>query len=393
MPHQYRPSFLGRTAIAGVGFTEFSRESGRTVLDLALEATQNLFADTGVSERDIDGIVSYGLLGDSEPSQALATALGVPKLRFIVDANMGGQAPCHMVSHAAMAIETGVADYVLIFRALNGRSGIRVGRGNFSGIGVQHRYPIGLTAYPQYFALWAKRYLDETGQTESALAAVSIAQRKYSARNPRAAVRSLLDLDAYFDAPLVAEPFRTPDCTREVDGACAILVTSLERAHDLKQVPIVIEGSAYTGGNRMGLDIGDVLSWSDYTRNFSTHLAADLWASAGMGPDDIDIAQIYDCFSIAVLMGLEGLGFCSRGESADFISAGETATDGTLPTNTNGGLLSEGYVHGMNTVVEAVLQLQGRATRERQIENAMTAVVTSGGLAEGSALVLRRDSR
>ena len=142
-------------------------------------------------------------------------------------------------------------------------------------------------------------------------------------------------------------------------------------------------------GNRSGLDIGDALLWKDYSRNYTSLLADALWDSAGMGPDEIDFAELYDCFSSTVLFGLEGLGFVGRGEAGAFVRSGSTALGGRLPTNTSGGLLCEGYLHGMNTVAEAALQIQGRSG-ERQVPHANSGVVTSGGMMDGSALVLTR---
>jgi acetyl-CoA acetyltransferase len=279
---------------------------------------------------------------------------------------------------------------VLVFRALNGRSGIRVGSGSFPGGAAQYRYPIGYNAYLMYIAMWARRYLHETGTDPEALAAVAIAQRAYAEMNERAIQRKPLDLDAYLASPMIADPFRVADCTSEVDGACAVLVTSLERARDLRQPPAVIASAVYRAGPRPGLDIGDQLLYDDYTRNFTSLLRDELFGRAGITPSDVDFAEIYDCFTSVVLMGLEGLGFCGRGEAGDFVRSGATRLDGSLPVNTHGGLLAEGYLHGMNTVAEAVLQIQGRGGN-RQVAEHEVGVVTSGALVDGSALVLTAD--
>src|SRR5690606_30370428 len=153
--------------------------------------------------------------------------------------------------------------------------------------------------------------------------------------NERAVLRKPLDTDGYFDAPFVAEPFRVPDCTTEVDGACAVLVSSVERARDLAQPPAVIASSAYRAGARPGLDIGDHVLYEDYTRNFTGLLRDELYGRAGITAADVDFAEIYDCFTSTVLMGLEGLGLCERGESGDFVRSGATAIDGKLPVNTH----------------------------------------------------------
>ena len=373
-----------RAAIAGVGYTAFTRASGRSVLDQALEACRAAMADAGVEREDVDGVASFMLMHDSVPCQAVATGLALERLRFVVDAQLGGQAPCYLVWLAAMAVSAGEADAVLVFRALNGRSGAPVGTMQFAGMGAQHRYPIGYDAYAMYCAMWARRFLLETGQGELDLAAVATSQRLWAQRNERAVRRAPLTVEEYLSAPFVIEPFRVPDCTIEVDGACAVLVTSLERARDLRHPPAVVASGAYAAGARPGLDIGDHLLWDDYSRNYTSVLRDGLFARAGVGPGDVEVAEIYDCFTSTVLMGVEGLGLCDRGGGGAFVA------DGTVPLNTHGGLLSEGYLHGMNTVAEATMQVQGRGG-DRQAPRHSVCAVTSGALMDGSALVLTED--
>jgi acetyl-CoA acetyltransferase len=375
------------SAIVGVGYTELSRRSGRSVSALALEACRNAVDDAGLAIEDVDGIVSFSLLHDSVPCQAVATALALPQLRFAADLDLGGQAACHLVGLAAMAIDAGRARNVLVFRAMNGRSGARVGAMQFLGGGAPFRYPIGYDAYLMYCAMWARRFLVETGQDERDLGAVASAQRAYAASNPRAARREPLAVEDYLAEPFVVDPFRASDCTFEVDGACAVLVSSQDQAQDLRNPPAVIASVEYRAGPRSGLDIGDHLLWDDYTRNYTSLLRDDLFGRAGITPGDVQLAEIYDCFTSTVLIGLEGLGLCDRGGSGALVRSGDTALDGRLPTNTNGGLLSEGYLHGMNTVAEAALQVQGRAGAS-QAPHHEVAVVTSGALMDGSALVL-----
>jgi acetyl-CoA acetyltransferase len=381
---QRRPPFLGTTAIAGVGYTELTKASGRSVLDLATEACANAIADAGLAPGDVDGVASFRFLEDSVPAQAVATALGLPGANWLLDLNLGGQAPCYLVTQAAMAVHLGLARHVVVFRALNGRSGARVGTNRAPGPATDFRYPVGLTAYVHYISLWARRFLIETGQSEDDLAAVAVSQRAWAENNERAYLRQPHSIEAHRAAPYVAEPFRVPDCTIEVDGACAVLVTTLDAARDLARPPVVLEGAAYAAGVGSGLDMGDSLFWADLSRNYTSLLADDLWGSAGITPADVDLAEIYDCFTSTVLMGIEGLGLAERGGAGNFVRAG------ALPVNTHGGLLAEGYLHGMNTVGEAVLQLQGRAGA-RDVTGAETCVVTSGALMDGSALVLAVD--
>jgi acetyl-CoA acetyltransferase len=381
---------MGEAAVVGVGYTAFTDASPKSVLGLAAEACASAVADCGLATTDVDGIASFMLGHDSVPTQAVATALGLPQLRFSLDANLGGQAPCYLVEQAAAAVATGQAEVVLVYRAMKGRSGTRVGSMEFAGPGAQYRYPIGYSAYLMYVAMWASRFLHETGQDEHDLGAVAVTQREYAVRNPRAFRRTPLDLDEYIASPLVVDPFRAADCTIEVDGACAVVVTSRDRARDLPNSPAVIASGTYRAGPGCGLDIGDHLEWQDYSRNYTSWLASDLFGRAGVSRDDVQIAEIYDCFTSTVLMGLEGLGLCERGGSGAFVREGHTGAAGRLPTNTNGGLLAEGYLHGMNTVAEAVLQVQGRAG-DRQVPLHDVCVVTSGALMDGSALILTAD--
>jgi acetyl-CoA acetyltransferase len=378
-----------RAAITGVGFTELSKASGRSVLALAADACRAAIADAGLTARDVDGVVTYQYLGDSVPAQAVAATLGMGDLSHTLDSGLAGQAPCYLVTHAATMVGTGVCRNVVVYRALNGRSGQRVGSARTTGEAADLRNVAGLTAYPQTIALWARRFMIDSGATEDDLAAVAIAQREWAAMNERALRRSPLDTDSYFASPYVAEPLRAADCTTEVDGACALVVQALDAAADGPLPPVGIEGAAYVLGRGGGLDMADVLTWPDLSRNYTSLLADRLWKSAGLHPSDVDVAALYDCFSSVVLFALEGLGFAERGGAGALVRSGATRPGGALPVNTNGGLLNEGYLHGMNTLAEAVVQLQGRAGA-RQVEGAEVAVATSGALQDGSAVVLVR---
>jgi len=377
-------------AITGTGATAYTKASGRSVLSLADEAARVAIADAGLTPADIDGIASFMVMHDSVPTVALATSLALPALRWQLDLDLGGQAPCHLVAQAAAAIATGQARHVLVFRAMNGRSGPRVGTMQFHGGGAPYRYPIGYDAYLMYVAMWGQRFLYETGQGSEDLGAVAVAQREHAARNRAAARRQPLTLDAYLAMPYVVEPYRAPDCTIEVDGACAVVVSALDSARDLRHPPAVIASGGYRAGPRPGLDIGDHLLWDDMTRNYTSHLRDELFGRAGVTPTDVQVAEIYDCFTSTVLMGLEGLGICERGGSGEFVRSGATALDGRMPMNTHGGLLAEGYLHGMNTVVEAARQVHGVAG-DRQARHHEVVAITSGALMDGSAMILLAD--
>ena len=376
--------------IAGVGQTAYSKRSGTTVLNLATEACRDAAADAGLALDEIDGLVSFHF-NDSTPAIAVATALGLPRAHYAVDVSGGGNAANLIVLMAAAAIEAGLATNVLCYRAMNGRSGFRLGGGReLSARGItQYTAPFGWITYPQAMAMWCRRHMIRYGTRAEQLGAVAVTCRANAALNDRAMQREPITLADYLDSRFIVEPFRLLDICLESDGACAVLVTSAKRARDLAQRPVHIMGGAYGGGPDQGEDLFDALRWPDHAHNYSRYIAADLWRSAGVGPSDIDVAEIYDCFTYSVLMQLEGFGFCREGEGGGFVEGGRIARDGALPLNTHGGLLSEAYIHGLNHVVEAVQQLRG-AAGARQVPDAEIALTTAGAMTCGSALVLRR---
>lgn len=372
-------------AIVGVGYTPFSTNSGASTLALATKACENALADAGLDPANLDGIASFMVLGDSAPTVAVASALGAREATVLLDVSMGGQAPCYLTWLMARLIDAGEIETAVVFRAMNGRSGSRVGAMEFTGDGGPYRYPNGYGGYASYVAMWANRFLYATGQGQEDLWAIVRRQSEQALRNARAIRPISPTREEYLAAGMVVDPFRKWDCTAEVDGGCAIVLTSIERARDLPNPPAIIRSGAYSAQLGSGLDIGDHLSWPDFSRNYTSVLAPRLFGLAGVQPSDIEVAEIYDCFSSTVLMGIEGLGLSERGGAGHLVRS-NTA----LALNTHGGLLYEGYLHGMNTVAEAALQVQGRAGAT-QSERHELAVVTSGALMDGSALVLGSD--
>jgi acetyl-CoA acetyltransferase len=376
-------------SIAGIGYTEFSKKSGRTVRSLASEACIKATADAGLKVSDIDGIVSYNF-NDSAPAIAVATEIGVPQAGYAVDFLSGGNAANLIILSAVAAIEAGLAKTVLCYRAMNGRSGFRLGGGrDMSAYNItQYTAPFGWITYPQAMAMWCRRHMIEYGTTAEQLGEIAVQFRKNAEHNERAMQRTPITMDDYFNSRMIVDPFHMLDICLETDGACAVLVTTTERAQDMAHKPIRIMGGAYGGGPNQGEDLFDAMRWPDHSHNYAKYIAGDLWNSAGIGPKEIDLAQIYDCFTYSIIMQLEGLGFCKDGEGGPFVQGGRIAPTGELPLNTAGGLLSEGYIHGLNHVVEAVQQLRGDAG-VRQVPNVETCLTTAGAMTCGSALVLR----
>jgi len=386
-----------RCAIAGVGQTAFTRDSGVSVLSLATKACLAALADAGLEPGDVDGIVRCQL--DKVDTNSLAATAGFSNVTYWGEVSNGGMAPPAQIGQAMAAILAGLATTVVCFRSLNGRSEDRFGSGEHrsatpvvGGRGSYDEYflPFGLMTPGQVFALLAQRHMAEFGTTSEQLGAVSVICREHANQTPHAQLHGqTLTLEQHQDARMISTPLRLYDFCLETDGACAVVVTSAERARDMKRPPVLIRSvaQAIPANNRAGMMYSSLLR-DDITNLAWTEVAEVLWTRAGLGPSDIDVAQLYDCFTISVILQLESFGFCGRGEGGPLAASGTLARGGDMPMNTGGGHLSEGYIHGMNHVVQAVRQLRGDA--DMQIEGAETSLVTGGPLPISSALVLRR---
>jgi acetyl-CoA acetyltransferase len=382
-------------AIAGVGSTEFSRKSGRSVLSLAAEACAAAMTDAGVTPADVDGIVRCEQ--DEVLHNDLADVLGLPELNYWGSTGTGGSAPGGMIAQACAAVASGLAKAVVVFRSLNGRSGVRYGQARpgqrVGGNGSYDEYflPYGLVAPGQMFSLIARRHMIEFGTTSEQLGAIALACRARANANPAAQMHARpLTMDDYLGARMISEPLCLYDYCLETDGACAVVVTSTERARDSASPPAVIRAVAQGGDGRQqpGLVLTSLMR-ADLTTQPSARVAEMLYARAGLGSDDIDVAQFYDCFTITVLLQLEDYGFAEKGGGGQFAASGALDLDGRLPINTAGGNLSEGYIHGLNHVVEGVRQIRGESTN--QVGGAEVCLVTSGLPTATSALLLTAD--
>jgi acetyl-CoA acetyltransferase len=385
MPHPLRD----KAAIVGVGFTEFSKNSGVSTLALALRAVSNALADAGLTQQDVDGVACHRV-GDSVQAVVVAQSLGIQDLHFHYDLWGGGSASAGVIGAAAMAVATGMAETVVCWRAINARSEYRMGgtgRADPDTVEFQYQAPYGLSTPPQQFAMFSRAYMHETGTTAEHLGHVAITQREHALLSERAMMRKPLSMEEYLASRWIVEPLRLYDCCLETDAAVALVVTTPERARDLRQHPVLVSGAGYGSGHTLySNDKGDL------TPTAAAKMSERLYAAAGIGPGDIDVAELYDAFTPLVLMQLEDYGFCKRGEAKELVASGGTRLGGSLPVNTHGGHLSEGYVHGLNHVAEAVSQLR-RTCGERQVKGAEVALSTSQpGYVSGStsAVVLRR---
>jgi acetyl-CoA acetyltransferase len=385
----------GAAAVVGIGATEFSKNSGRSELRLAVEAARAALDDAGLSAADVDGMVTFSMDGTTEI--AVARELGAGELTFFGLIGYGGGAACATVQHAAMAVATGAASVVLCYRALNERSGRRFGQVatgaveglTSSAIDNGWHYPMGLATPAATVAMTARRYMHVSGATSADFGAVAVADRKHAATNPAAwFYQRPITLADHQESRWICEPLRLLDCCQETDGAVAVLVTSVSRARSLMSSPVVISAAAQgSGANQFTMN-------SYYSRDLTGLpemgvVGRQLWHQAGLTPADIRTAVLYDHFTPYVLMQLEELGFCPRGDARHFIADGAIELGGALPLNPHGGQLGEGYLHGMNGIAEAVRQVRGTAVN--QVPGDGPVLVTAGTGVPTSGLILGPD--
>ena len=320
-----------RAAITGVGYTPMSRKSGVSVEALALQASLGAIRDSGLAPRDIDGVVSYAV-GDSALVRSVAQALGLESCNWYVDLFGGGSFSCASVAHAAMAVALGLCRHVLVYRALNGRSGRRLGRSpdasqDYVGGDQQFAIPFGQLGPVHGYGMLARRHMIQYGTTTEHFGHVAVTLRANAIQNERAIMRHPITLDDHQQSRWIAEPFRLLDCCQETDGACALIVSRSENARDLPHPPAYVSSFALGGRGAPGLTPDKV---DDFTRFFPAHIAPGLYGRAGIEIGDIDLAALYDAFSFLVIAQLEDFGFCKKGEGGPFV-ADVTGTVEFLP--------------------------------------------------------------
>jgi len=371
-------------AIVGVGSTELSRAAGRTELQLACESIAAALTDAGIAAADVDGLVSYTI--DPVEETELARSVGFRDVSWSSRVPYGGGGSMGVLLHAAAAITSGRADVVVAYRAIRARSGAtrfgaaRTGAtpsANHAGTtAMQWCMPFGALTPASWLALNSTRYMHEHGVESADFGRAVVQLRDYAATNPAAwGFQNPITLDDHQASRWIVEPcIRLFDCCQETDGSVALVVTANRRAVDLHRTPITI--AAATGAAMFEQEIASDHYVQDISRmESSVTIARRLFDESGINRTDLDVAMIYDAFTPILFMQLEALGFCGPGEAKDFVAEGNLALDGSLPCNTNGGLIGEGYIHGLNMVSEAARQLRGIAAN--QVADAHTALVTS----------------
>jgi len=383
-------SLRNRAAIAGIGQTEFSKNSGRSELQLACEAVKAALDDAGLTPADVDGLVTFTM--DSSEEMEVARNVGIQALSTFSRVPYGGGAAAGTVLQAAMAVATEVAQVVVVYRAFNERSGLRFGNFGGSMTGTSPPWlswygPFGLLTPAAWVALHARRYMHEYGVTNQDFGRIAVVDRKHAATNPDAWFYGRpITIEDHQASRWVVEPvLRLLDCCQESDGGVALVVTSAQRARDLRHTP------AYIAAAAQGATFDGEMMTSYYRDEISglpemAVVADRLWRQSELTPADISTAFLYDHFTPFVLVQLEELGFCARGEAKDFATVENLSIGGTLPINTSGGLLGEAYIHGMNGITEAVRQVRG--TSYNQITDVEHVLVTSGTGVPTSGLIL-----
>jgi acetyl-CoA acetyltransferase len=384
--------------ITGIGQSKVGRPSDRTAIQLTLDSCLEAIADAGLAPADIDGIATYpgksseggGIAPVGTTEAAVALGLG-PALGLAAT----HEGPGHMAAilNAVMAIATGLCRHVLVYRTiaqatarLASRSATLLG-GSRSRVEGNNAWTVPFNAHSptNMWALYAQAYFHKYGATSEQLGAIAVNGRKMAAMNPNAIYRKPITLDDYLASRVISSPLRLFDCDTHIDGSTALILSHRDAARDLRNPPLAIEAMGMAiGGIGMGIHRGD------FTALPADRAGEMLWSRTDFKPKDVDVAQIYDGFSILTLLWLESVRLCRRGEAAAFVEGGtRIGLDGELPLNTSGGQLSAGRFHGYGHTHEACVQLWGRGG-ERQVRDARTCVVTNGGYGYG-ALLLRRD--
>lgn len=377
-----------RAAVTGIGETAYTRGSGRTALSLSLEAALAAVADAGLSPRDVDGVIPVG--GKGAIAEDVIANFGIEDLKFCAQIPLGGASPVASLQCAAAAIAGGLCRNVLLVIGRDAFPGSRVATRvhempQFRMVG-EFELPAGAISPAQLYAPMARRHMELYGTTIRDFAEIAVATRRHASLNDRALMRKPITIEDHHASRMISDPFRLLDCSQENDGGTAVVVSHVDVARGLGKPLVLISGVAE--GHPQSPS--SITQRTDITRLGLAKAAPRAFAMAGVTPADIDVAEIYDCFTYIVLCQLEDLGFCAKGEGGRYVREHGIGLDSKLPVNTHGGLLSEAHMAGMNHIVELVRQLRGEGG-QAQVRNAEIGLVTGyGDMGDGSIAIMRR---
>lgn len=378
-----------KSCVTGIGETAYMRGSTKTAFELQIESSLKAIADAGLSPKDIDGIIPIGLV--SGTADDFIDNFGLPDLRFSALVPHGGASPAMALQCAAAAVAGGACNHVLItfgrnVSAASNKAGARIHSMPQFHFVTEFEYPMGAIAPAQLYAPMARRHMELYGTTVEQFGEVAVACREHALLNGNAVMKKPITLEDHRNSRMIADPFRLLDCSLESDGGAAIVVSAAERAGDLRHRKVYISGVAEGHPDSPG----SITQRPDMTSLGLAKAAPRAFQMAGVTPADIDVAEIYDCFTYAVIRQLEDMGFCGKGEGGPFVQGGRLKLGGALPTNTHGGLLSQAHVWGLNHIVELVRQLRGDAGKA-QVKGAELGLVTGyGDMGDGALAIMRR---
>jgi len=373
-------------AVTGVGETKYMRGTDRSALSLQMEASLNAIADAGLKPSDIDGLIPYGLGAVAED---FVTNFGIADLRFSATTPMGGASAVASIQCALAAINAGICNHVLLSLGRTGYSGGRIGTRvqqmpQFRLIG-EFEMPSGAIAPPQLYAVMARRHMEMYGTTSRQLAEVAVTTRQHAMRNPNATMQRPITIEDHQASRMISDPLRLLDCSLESDGGAAVVISAPDRAKDMRKRPIMVMGVAEGHPDSPSA----ITQRPDLTTLGMAKAAPKAFAMAGVKHSEIDVAEVYDCFTYIVMCQIEDMGFCKKGEGGSFIENGGLGIHGKLPVNTHGGLLSQAHMAGMNHIVELTRQLRGEAAL--QVPDAEIGLVTGyGDMGDGALAIMRR---
>lgn len=378
-----------KACVTGIGETAYMRGSPKTAFELQIESSLKAIADAGLTPKDIDGIIPIGLI--SGTADDFIDNFGLPDLRFSAVIPHGGASPAMALQCAAGAIAGGVCNHVLITFGRNvsaaaNKAGARIHAMPQFHFVTEFEYAMGNIAPAQLYAPMARRHMELYGTTIEQFGEVAVACREHALLNDNAVMKKPITLDDHRNSRMIADPFRLLDCSLESDGGAAVVISATERAGDLRHRKVYISGVAAGHPDSPGA----ITQRPDMTSLGIGKAAPRAFQMAGVTPADIQVAEIYDCFTYAVIRQLEDMGFCAKGEGGPFVQGGRLKLGGALPTNTHGGLLSQAHVWGLNHIVELVRQLRGDGGRA-QVTDAQVGLVTGyGDMGDGAVAIMRR---